>query len=111
MMDPGGDGILEVIDVHRDGGHRFHIVSKSEEASFVFSSKENRGHYIWVQVFYNTPEPFTLMRSILTRHATSRKKFRNRFLEKFLPSKFSFPNKIQKLDMHEKLKNALTEKT
>ena len=62
----------------------------------LFSSKENRGHYIWVQVFCNTPEPFTLMRSILTRHVTSREKFRNRFHEKISPSSiFSFPKKNQ----------------
>ena len=66
------------------------------KSSNLFSSKENRGHYIWVQVFCNTPEPFTLMRSILTRHVTSREKFRNRFHEKISPSsKFSFPKKNQ----------------
>ena len=35
MMDPGGDGILKVIDGHGNGCHGFHIVCKSEEAPFI----------------------------------------------------------------------------
>ena len=59
MMDPGGDGILEVIDVHSDGCHRFHIVSKSEEASFVCPREVVGDSIMGCHVHDVSPESFT----------------------------------------------------
>ena len=59
MMDPGGDGILEVIDAHSDGCHRFHIVSKSEEASFICSREMVRDAIMGSHVHDVSPESFT----------------------------------------------------
>ena len=59
MVDPDGDGILEIIDLHGNGCHRFHILGIGEETFFVCSRKKVRDLVMGCWVHDGRPESFT----------------------------------------------------
>ena len=45
MKNSEGNGILDVIDLHSDGGERFNVLSIGEETLFIFPRKEPRNSF------------------------------------------------------------------